>query len=451
MSSPLQTSNPNMSTSQVNESSNALKPNNNGPYELNKGYEIDFADDTKYHVKIGLSKLKKLKITVTELSKYNNIYEAKFDHDELIHIDKFFGLYDTIEDVVEELDNLFTKNLISISLDMSHNVIMEIQISINNKPRVIRLKITRRGSEQVEALNNLVLLVSEQSKKLDNLQKENTVLKEKVGRLNEKLDDLQNNPQQSDAGFLKPSVKEESDSEGGKKKKKNGSDDEDNEEDSFANTNNKSKKKKKKKQEEEFDIDKIIDESKIITDLKDVDFLIKKINTVYGTSNKEFRNMKLIYSASEDGDSPTVFHSACDGISPVLVFIKTTKNFRFGGFTEVPFESSKVFKGKKDDNAFIFSIDRLKTYDVEEGQNATCSYKNYGPVFYGYEYCNIYLIGNFLSNNGNVAKKGDRYNTTVDFELNGGKQKFLTEELEVYQIFLKNAGEEGEDSNDDEF
>ena len=75
---------------------------NEGPYELTKGYEIDFEDDSKYHVKIGLSKFKKLKLTVTELSKYNNIYEAKFEHEELIAIDKFFGLYDSIEDIVKE-------------------------------------------------------------------------------------------------------------------------------------------------------------------------------------------------------------------------------------------------------------------------------------------------------------------------------------------------------------
>ena len=176
---------------------NEVKPqtkNKEGPYELTKGYEIDFEEDSKYHVKIGLSKLKKLKLTVTELSKYNNIYEAKFDHEELIAIDKFFGLYDTIEDVVEEMDNLFTKNCIAISLDMNHNVVLEIQISINNKPRIIRLLLTKRGNEQAEALNNLCQLVSQQTKKLDSLQKENAVLKEKVGKLNEKLDTLKNNP-----------------------------------------------------------------------------------------------------------------------------------------------------------------------------------------------------------------------------------------------------------------
>ena len=38
---------------------------------------------------------------------------------------------------------------------------------------------------------------------------------------------------------------------------------------------------------------------------------------------------------------------------------------------------------------------------------------------------------------GNVARKGDRFNTTVDFEINGGDQKFKVRELEVYKVFFR--------------
>ncbi len=407
------------------------------PYELTKGYEIDFEDNSKYHVKIGLSKFKKLKLTVTELSKYNNIYEAKFDHEELIAIDKFFGLFDTIEDIVKELDNLFIKNCISISLDMNHSVVMEIEININTKPRLIRLKLTKRGNEQTEALNNLCQLVTQQTKKLDSLQKENAVLKEKVGKLNEKLDSLKNNPDGivSDPQFIRPSVRENSSyNEDGAKikkkgKKKNKSDDE--EIDPII------ERQKKKDEEGKFNIEKLKAVSKIITDIKEVDFIIKKINNVFEEQDLEFYNMNLIYSASENGDACTIFHSICDGVCPILAFIKTKKGKKFGGFTTVPYQSSNTFKGKKDDAAFIFSCDKKKTYEVDKGANAVCSYKNYGPVFYGYEYCNIYLIGNFLNVEGNVAKKGDRYKTTEDYEINGGEKKFLATEVEVFQVILK--------------
>ena len=410
-----------------------------GPYELTKGYEIDFEGDSKYHVKIGLSKLKKLKITVTELSKYNNIYEAKFDHEELIAIDKFFGLYDKIEDIVREMDNLFTKNCISISMDMAHSVIFEIQISINNKPRLIRLKLTKRGNEQTEALNNLVNLVTQQTKKLDLLQKENSILKEKVGKLNEKLDNLKNNPEMlkgGDSQFVKPKVKEGSNKISSNKKggKSSQSPQEDDENDDIPEAT--AKKTKKENADDKFNIDQIKSISLIIRDMKDIDFIIKKINILYAEDDLKFKNIKLLYSASEDGDACTIFHSNCDGISPLLVFVKTNKGLRFGGFTTATYECSTTYKGKVDDKAFIFSLDRKKVYEVEKGAKAICCYKNYGPVFYGYEYCNIYLVGNFLTVEGNVAKKGDRYNTTEDYEINGGEKKFMAEEVEVFQVFL---------------
>ena len=170
--------------------------------------------------------------------------------------------------------------------------------------------------------------------------------------------------------------------------------------------------------------------------MKDLDFIIKKINLMHVESEKKFKNMNLIYSASEDGDACTIFHSMCDGISPLLVFIKTNRGMRFGGFTSVPYECTTTYKGKVDDMAFIFSLDKKKVYEVEKGAKAICCYKNYGPVFYGYEYCNIYLIGNFLNVEGNVAKKGDRFNTTEDYEINGGEKKFMAEEVEVFQVIL---------------
>ena len=433
-----------MTTTQspVEEVKSSTKNNEGGPYELTKGYEIDFEGDSKYHVKIGLSKLKKLKITVTELSKYNNIYEAKFDHEELIAIDKFFGLYDKIEDIVREMDNLFTKNCISISMDMNHSVIFEIQISINNKPRLIRLKLTKRGNEQTEALNNLCNLVTQQTKKLELLERENLLLKEKVGKLNEKLDNLKNNPEilgGADSQFVKAKVKSGTNKLSSNKKGTTNQSPQ--EEDENENENNEAAgssgpKNKKPTTDDKFNIDQVKSESLIIREMKDVDFIIKKINLLYAEEDLKFKNIKLLYSASEDGDACTIFHSMCDGTSPLLVFVKTNKGLRFGGFTSKTFECSTTYKGKVDDKAFIFSLDKKKIYEVEKGKKAICCYKNYGPVFYGYEYSNIYLVGNLLNVEGNVAKKGDRYNTTEDYEINGGEKKFMAEEVEVFQVFL---------------
>ena len=92
--------------------------------------------------------------------------------------------------------------------------------------------------------------------------------------------------------------------------------------------------------------------------------------------------MKLIYRATDDGDTASMFHKKCDNLSPLLILIKTTKHRRFGGFTQETFESCEKPKGKLDGSPFIFSLDKLKSYDVQEGQNAICSFKSNGPIFF---------------------------------------------------------------------
>jgi hypothetical protein len=184
------------------------------------------------------------------------------------------------------------------------------------------------------------------------------------------------------------------------------------------------------------DPQEIMSKTKILNHIKELSFLIKKINRNISYTSKQFYNMKLIYRATDDGDTAEMFHKKCDNISPILLLIKTTKHRRFGGFTQSCFESTDKPTGKLDGSAFIFSLDKLKSYDVQEGQNAICTYKEKGPIFYGNESSNIYLSDKFLITKGNVAKKGDRYNTNEDYEINFGKAKFVAKEIEIYQIYL---------------
>ena len=212
-------------------------------------------------------------------------------------------------------------------------------------------------------------------------------------------------------------------------------------EESMGNTQTNQPKKTIRENQINYQVEfeKLVKKSRIFKEEREITFLIEKINHNLSYRNKKFYFMRLIYRASEDGDTPYKFHRLCDGLSPLIVLIKTTYHKRFGGFTEAYFESSDELIGKRSNTAFLFNLDREKAYDIIEGQNAICCHKNYGPVFYGYEYCNIYLVGNFLTNEGNVARKGDRFKTTIDYEINDGKQKFVATEVEVYHVTLTNT------------
>ena len=143
--------------------------------------------------------------------------------------------------------------------------------------------------------------------------------------------------------------------------------------------------KEKDSQSDEFNFDTFLDETQIIEEKKQINLILEKIKLSLAKSQKIFNNLKLIYSAIEDGDSAEDFHKKCDGHSPIIIFIKTEKNVIFGGYTEVPFYATKKKKGNKDDNAFIFSIDKMKIYEVERGAVAACGLRNCGPVFCGCE------------------------------------------------------------------
>ena len=186
----------------------------------------------------------------------------------------------------------------------------------------------------------------------------------------------------------------------------------------------------------EFNYDLFLEDTQILQEKIELDLILDKIKVIFSKQKRKFINLKLIYTATNDGDSAEDFHLHCDGYAPLIILIKTTKNVVFGGFTEKPFYSTKKRIGNKDDNAFIFSVDRMKTYEVEKGTIATCSFRDYGPVFAGFEHNNIYLFDDFFTDPGNVAEKGDRFRTTENYEINLGEEKFFVEEMEIYQVLF---------------
>ena len=162
----------------------------------------------------------------------------------------------------------------------------------------------------------------------------------------------------------------------------------------------------------------------IIKEQGEIDFVVNKIA-------EKFPGCKfnLLYKGSTDGDTAADFHSKCDDAEKTLVIVEDNYGNRFGGFTTQDWGGQ--YMQKKDDDAFIFSVDKNKTYDVIPGQNAIGCYPNFGPVFFG---CQIRIYDNFLSKGGTTYKKGLNYTTTEDFELTNGNQNFGVRDIEVYAV-----------------
>ena len=163
----------------------------------------------------------------------------------------------------------------------------------------------------------------------------------------------------------------------------------------------------------------------IIKTYSEIEKIVNKIQQIV----QKKITFNLIYKAIEMGDEANTFHLLCDNVEMSLVIIETTKGIRFGGFTTKSWEGDCI--DKKDNNAFVFSIDKNKIFDVIFDKDAIGCYPTFGPVFLG---CQIRIYNNFFKEGGTTFEKQVTYQTEYDYELNNGERNFIVKDLEVYSI-----------------
>lgn len=162
--------------------------------------------------------------------------------------------------------------------------------------------------------------------------------------------------------------------------------------------------------------------SNIFQNREDLQLIENKIN-------KGPLNYALLFRATEDGDSAKIFHDKCDNALNTLIVIRTNEGKRFGGYTTQSWEGNNIYK--KDEEAFVFSLNKNKIYPVNEDKNAIWCFRNWGPIFEGYQ---IDIKDNFFNQLNKTGLKGIGFKTEEDFELNDGQENFIINELEIYQV-----------------
>ena len=165
----------------------------------------------------------------------------------------------------------------------------------------------------------------------------------------------------------------------------------------------------------------------IIHDTDELEMLTRKINK----DNKKL-TLNLLYKATADSDKAAAFHAKCDEAKSSVVLIETDKGKRFGGYTSCSWSGDCV--DKKDANAFVFSLDKMETYDNIPEEDAIGCYPRFGPIFLG---CQIRIYDKAFSKGGTTFERGLNYDTKEDFELTGGERVFNVKEIEVYEVVFE--------------
>ena len=147
-----------------------------------------------------------------------------------------------------------------------------------------------------------------------------------------------------------------------------------------------------------------------------------------------FKNIKLLYRGSRDGDSTKICHELCDNKQNVLIIIKSDNGYIFGGYSKIGFKISEVEEYMIDNNSFLFSVNLQKIYPVIKDQKVICHLsESLGLCFDS----SIIYYDYFMHQMDNLIYSliNTRFNGLENiYEMNGGKSNFLCKELEVFQL-----------------
>ena len=160
----------------------------------------------------------------------------------------------------------------------------------------------------------------------------------------------------------------------------------------------------------------------------------KKNNNTMNYESKYSFCLINLFDSSIHGDTAEAFHNRCDYKFNTISLIETNSGHRFGGYTSECFESPNDYFDKKDNLSFVFSLDKMRTYDVIKGKYAISCDKGYGPYFRDDHIC---IVDEFFTKESGTCIKGKGFMTLKNYELNSGKKYFTVKRLQVFQIKMK--------------
>ena len=310
-------------------------------------------------------------------SNLKNNYISYYTYDNLKSLSKSMRYFDEIKDIISFIEGKGKKNELSLKKE-NDNIFIEFKIlSPNGQEENVSLKLNLEELNDKEIIKNLVNKVNSLEKQVETLNNEVTKNKKDIEILFNEIKELKK---------IKDTIPKE--------------------------------------------ITNKID-SKIVS-YKEIEFIANYLKQEL-FQNKEI-NFKLLYRGTRDGDDTINLHKKCDKYKNVIIFMKSEQGNRYGGFSNIGWESKDKWEYPYDDNAFLFSIDNKKIFKAIKGENKICwiSGDEYGLCFGS----SLIFKNKFLTKeNRNLHDEPNLYFegcTLKDF--NSGLTFCKFKELEVFHI-----------------
>ena len=250
------------------------------------------------------------------------LYKGHFKLETLQEIDRYFKMYDKIEDAYDDIITSLSKDKYELIKEGNH-LILNLDIEVNYKKNTISFILEKNQIKNEDLIKSLYEIANKFIKENTGLKDEIKNLKEKINIMDEKIDFLYNHIKTKENYF-----------------------------------------------------DRIFPKCKILKDQKQVELIQKWI------SPSKFIKCKLIYDAKENGDKVSTFHSLCDNKGATLTVISTDNNKIFGGYLSMSFSENSGWI--HDEKAFVFSLDYNEKYESLDNTYTFYGGKDRGPTFGGY-------------------------------------------------------------------
>jgi hypothetical protein len=337
-----------------------------------KEFNIELNKDI-YILKVGVcSNNEKIYFCVSPENNNILIYDSNYSLNDLYELSKNFKFFNTIKDLINALDDMMNNNKISIEKDEKDVTLLKLVILTTNFMGI---------NEKISIVLKLNVIKEKEGnkyliKKILELEKILLEKDEEIKVIKNKYNELEKRIINLEKYYSNPKI-----------------------------------------------------QSNIVNKNIEYDFILQRLKKL-----KDITSFDLIYICNDNNDTPKIFHEKCDGIKNVLVIIETTEGARFGGFTSVGFNSNSG--ETKDNDAFLFSFDKKKIYNIKNDKSAIYCKEDYGPCFCGTLDYNIYIVSNhFLKGECHTSKSsGNNFEIDYDFELNNSKYKFYIKNLEIFKV-----------------
>ena len=259
------------------------------------------------------------------------IYYSKQTIEE-IKMNKYFLMFDNLEEIYDEILNLMKNNKVYLTEENSR-LIINIPLS-NTKIKEIKIVLNKKEKSDKDKIDDLYLIIdnmkSYYNKKIDELTNINQQQNNKINELNDKIENL------------KEIINEIKDS---------------------------------KNQPKIENAKTIFNDSLILN--KNNDY-ISNLNKWINQREGQFKT-QLLFRKSINGNSFDDFHRLCDNQGKTLVLIQTANNLIIGGYTSKDWDTSE--KWYKDDKSFLFSLTKGRIFPIKKNFDAIRGSAELGPWF----------------------------------------------------------------------